>query len=220
MKKSILTLVVIGAITISSCSNNGNKAETKEAKEVSIQNDADTNSYATISENSKVDWRASHLGGAQPRFGKIQLKSATVFANNNELSNAKVVMDMKSFTVESFPEGDENIAKLTGHLQSPDFFDIANHPEATFELTNIKNAEGDYNSLLTGNLTIMGISKSISFKANVSVSKEEVSIKSEDFAVNRSDWNLTYHAEGSEGVPVDYLIADDIGFTIDVTMNI
>jgi polyisoprenoid-binding protein YceI len=73
--------------------------------------------------------------------------------------------------------------------------------------------------LLTGNLTIMDITKSITFKANVSVSDANISVKSEDFAVNRTDWNLTYNTEGTAGVPVDYLIANDVGFTIDVTLN-
>ncbi|MGL1886939.1 MAG: YceI family protein [Reichenbachiella sp.] len=219
MKKSILVLAVIGTIVLNSCSNNGEKAVVQEAKEVTTSKNAETIVYNQISNQSVVDWRASHLGGAQPRFGKINLTSAEVLVNNRVLDNASVIMDMSSFTVENFPAGDENIAKLTGHLQSADFFNVAVHPTATFVLSKIENAEGAFNSVLTGNLTIMGISKSVSYKANVSITDTEVSIKSEDFSIDRSEWNLTYNAEGTEGVPVDYLISNDIGFTIDVAIS-
>ena len=219
MRRSILTAVVLGVVTMSSCSNNGEKAEVQEAQEVVVNNSEQTTTFSVINENSEIDWRASHLGGAQPRFGKIGMKSAQFLINNNELSNATVVMDMNSISVESFPEGDENIKKLEGHLTSDDFFDAPNHPTATFELTSTESNDGDFSSLVTGNLTIMEITKSITFKANISVSENSASLKSEDFAINRADWNLTYNAEGTEGVPVNYLIADDIGFTIDVTVD-
>ena len=37
---------------------------------------------------------------------------------------------------------------------------------------------------------------------------------------NRTDCGLVYNTEGTEGVPVDYLISNDIGFTIDVIASI
>lgn len=219
MKKTILTTVVVGAMILTSCSNNGNKAETNEAQEVVVNAEEQTISFNKVSENSYVAWRASHLGGAQPRFGKISIKKAEFAVNNGTLKNASVQMEMNTLTVENFPEGHENIAKLTGHLQSADFFDVEKHPTSMFELTGVEKVDGEFESIVTGNLTIMDVSKSIAFKANVIMTDTEISIKSEDFAVNRSDWDLTYHAEGAEGVPVDYLIADDIGFTIDVSLT-
>jgi len=217
MKKTILTTFILGALLVS-CGNNGKKATTENAKEVTETKTQATVTYNKLSSGSYVDWRASHLAGTNPRFGKINLQSATFSANNNELSNGKVTINLGSLTVTSFPEGDENNTDLAGHLKSADFFDTENHPTATFEITKVEKASGDYSSTVTGNLTIMGITKSITFNANVNVSEKEISIKSEDFSVDRKNWNLNYHAEGSEGVPVDYLIADDIGFTINVSV--
>lgn len=218
MKKSILAAVVLGGL-ISSCSKNGEKAITEDAREVSVVKTDDTKTFDRVKEESFVDWRASHLGGVQHRYGKIKLKSAEFLVNNDALSNATVVMDMTSFTIENFPEGDEKITKLTGHLQSADFFDIELFPIATFELINVKNTSGDFSSLVTGNLTIMDVTKSISFRANISISDAQVSIASEDFAVNRTDWNLTYNTEGTAGISADYLISNDIGFTINVSLS-
>lgn len=218
MKKLILTSLVIGAI-LTSCSNNGKKAETKDAEKVETIKKEATVTYTTILDGSLVDWRATHLGGLNPRYGKILIQKAKFLVNENKLTNAKAVLDMASFTVESFPEGDEQIEKLTGHLKSADFFDVGKYPVSTFELTKIKDASGAYNSTITGNLTIMDVTKSITFDANIIVSDNEVSIKSEDFSVNRTDWGLTYNTEGTAGVPTDYLISNDIGFTIDIKLG-
>jgi len=217
MKKTILTTFILGALLVS-CGNNGKKTTTEDAKEVTETKTEKTISYEKVSSKSTVNWRASHLGGTNPRYGEIKIKSAEFLVNNNELSNAKVVMDINSLTVTSFPEGDENNMDLANHLKSADFFDVEKNPTATFEITNVEKTSGDYSHSITGNLTIMNITKSITFNANVTVSDNETSINSEDFAVDRKDWNLNYHAEGTEGVPANYLIADDIGFTINTTV--
>ncbi|MDA3882878.1 MAG: hypothetical protein PF481_06315, partial [Bacteroidales bacterium] len=57
------------------------------------------------------------------------------------------------------------------------------------------------------------------FLANVFVADSSVSIASEDFSVDRRKWGLNYNTEGTKGVPVDYLIANDVGFTIYVTVT-
>lgn len=219
MKKRFLSLAVVG-IVMSSCTDNGRKVEANEAQAIEVVKSEATIELTSVSNGSHVDWRASHLGGAAPRFGKISLKSATVLVNNGEMTNATFVMDMAAFTVDNFGDDKKSQAELTGHLQSQDFFEIEKFPTTTFDLSRINPMKTDgFNSEITGNLTIKGVTKSITFKANVSVTAEKVSIVSEDFAVDRTDWGLLYNVEGTEGVPADYLIANDIGFTIDVNVS-
>ena len=52
---------------------------------------------------------------------------------------------------------------------------------------------------MTGNLTISGVTKSITFKTNVAINKEAIAINSEYFTINRQDWGLSYHSEGDKG---------------------
>lgn len=217
MKKIIISVFALGAL-LSSCTDNGKKAETSEAKEVEVVQTITTTEFKTIKDGSHLKWKASHLGGVKERFGKVSLREGQVLINDGKISNANFVIDLASLTVESL-EDKKMSDKLAGHLKSEDFFNIEKSPTAKFELTSIEEAQGDFNAKVTGNLTISEISKSITFSANTSISETEISLKSEDFAVDRKDWNLTYHAEGSEGVPTDYLIADAIGFTIDVTLS-
>lgn len=217
MKKVIISAFMLSSVLVA-CSDNGTKTEAKDAVEVEVTKTEATQTFATVSEGSHVYWRAAHLGGVEPRFGKLMLQSAEVMTTDNMITNAKVVMDMNNFTVENF-EDQESIDKLAGHLKSDDFFKVATHPTSTFELATIVSQEGDYNAKISGNLTILGVTKSITFNANVMATDATVSVKSEDFVVNRTDWGLTYNTEGTEGVPADYLISNDIGFTIDVTVT-
>lgn len=218
MKKTTLLVLVFGAF-LASCSDNGKQVESSEAKEVEIVQTETSVEYATIKEGSYIDWRASHLGGAEPRFGKMYLQSANIVTNNGNIDNATIVVDMNTITVENFGDDKETSEKLRGHLLSPDLFNTETYPTAKFELTGIAEGTGEFNSAITGNLTILKTTKSITFNANVNVSDNEISIVSEDFAIVRQDWGIIYNTEGDEGVAAEYVIANDIGFTVNVTIT-
>lgn len=218
MKKTTLVILAFGAF-LASCSDNGKKVESGDAETVETVETETTVEYNVIKEGSYIDWRASHLGGAEPRYGKIYAQSAEVSVNDGKISNATIVIDMNTLTVENFGDDTESTSKLTGHLLSPDLFNTEAYPTSKFELTSIKEGTGEYNSIITGNLTILKETKSITFNANVSVSENEVSVNSEDFAIVRQDWGIVYNSEGDEGVAAEYIIANDIGFTINVTIT-
>jgi polyisoprenoid-binding protein YceI len=218
MKKTTLVALVFGAF-LASCSDNGKQVEAGDAETVETVQTEKTVEYKTVKEGSYFDWRASHLGGVEPRFGKMTAQSASVLVNNGEVTNASILVDMNSLTVENFGDDVESTTKLTGHLLSPDLFNTEAFPTSKFELTSIAEGTGEYNSSITGNLTILETTKSITFNANVTVSDNEVSVVSEDFAIVRQDWGIIYHTEGDEGVPGEYVIANDIGFTINLTVS-
>lgn len=218
MKRIFFTLLISTAL-LSSCSTNEKKAETKDAEKIKVIENNQTLSYQNIASGSYIAWRATHFGGVQPRYGKIYFKNAKILVNNGQISNASIQIDMTTLTVESFPEGAEEIAKLTGHLKSPDFFDIEKYPYSKFELIRLQKITGEFNSIVTGNLTIRDVTKSITFNANIAILDNEVSIKSENFSVDRKDWGLTYNTEGTVGVPLDYIISDDISFTINLVLR-
>jgi polyisoprenoid-binding protein YceI len=86
--------------------------------------------------------------------------------------------------------------RLTGHLKSPDFFDVAKFPKATFTTTEIKAGTSDTKAknathTVTGNLTLHGVTKSIQFPARIAVSPESANLESE-FSINRKDFGVSY----------------------------
>ncbi|MFW5851192.1 MAG: YceI family protein [Bacteroidota bacterium] len=216
--KNIYSLFVIIAVVFASCSQTGNKADTSDKQAVE-KNAEYTQKLTTISDSSYIQWRAAHLGGVQQRWGKVFLNSAEVLLDGKTITNAHVSVDLSSLEVNSFGDDTATATKLRDHLLSKDFFTVSSYPYAEFEMTAIAPHSGEYNSKVSGNLRIMDSTKNITFLANVFIADSLVSIVSEDFSVDRRKWGLNYNTEGTKGVPVDYLIDNDMGFTINVAVK-
>jgi polyisoprenoid-binding protein YceI len=134
---------------------------------------------------------AKHEGAFNVFKGTIQV------ADNDPIkSSVKAEIDVASLSVD--PE------KLAGHLKTADFFDVAQFPKATFESTAIKaGGENGATHTVSGNLTLHGVTKSITFPATIRLQGDGVDIDAE-FAINRKDFNIVY-----PGKPDD-LIKDDV----------
>jgi polyisoprenoid-binding protein YceI len=95
--------------------------------------------------------------------------------------------------------------RLTEHLKKEDFLWVEKYPHATFVSTDVKEGSTtpEFSHTVTGNLTIRGKTKQVSFPANIAVSPAEVTAKSE-FVVNRQDFDIRY-----PGKPDD-LVQDNV----------
>lgn len=100
-----------------------------------------------------------------------------------------------------------NDDRLTGHLKSPDFFDVEKFPKATFTSTSIVPAGEGYT--VTGNLDLHGVRKSISFPARIEAGPDKVTARAE-FSIMRFDFGIVY-----PGKPDD-LIRDEVVVKFDV----
>ena len=138
-----------------------------------------------------------HDGGFKDFSGTIHL-SKDVTASKMEVN-----IDMTSVFSD-----DE---KLTGHLKSPDFFDVEKFPTAKFVLDAVEAGNGTEGSThtLKGQLTFHGVTKSIAFPASITVTDALVSAKSE-FSLNRKDFGVNYPGKA------DDLIRDDVLVKLDV----
>ena len=97
--------------------------------------------------------------------------------------------------------------KLTGHLMSPDFFDVANFPTATFTSTEIA-PEGD-GYKVTGTLDLHGVTRTISFPASIVVEPDRVAVNAE-FSIMRFDFDIIYPGK------TDDLIRDEVVIKLDL----
>lgn len=211
MKKFILPVLLMATIMTSCGSDAVEATDEKEVKEVAI-----TATYSTLGDHNHVDWQAWHVGKTGERSGSISIMSAEASVNEGMLAGGTWVLDMKSVTVTNF-KGDETPknAKLQGHLMSEAFFLTDSFPTSTFEITSSMDTMiGESNTMISGNLTMKGVTKNISFPAKVEISETGVSITSGTFEINRTDWGLSYLAAGMEGVLADQVIDNEIAFTI------
>ena len=152
--------------------------------------------YVFDQTSSKVEFVGSKVTGKHDGgFGTFK-GTVDVVDGAPEKSKVDVQIETDSITTDT--------EKLTGHLKSPDFFDTAKNPTATFVSTEIKKGgEKGATHTVTGNLTIKGISKSVTFPATIKVAGDSASLDAE-FSINRRDFSLNY-----PGKPND-LIRDDV----------
>lgn len=137
----------------------------------------------------------SHDGGFKKFQGQV-----TLVNGNPAGSKIEMTIDANSLWADD--------DKLTEHLKSADFFDVATYPEASFVSTEIaSDPEGDF--LVTGNLTLHGVTKQITFPARIEVLNEGVKAGAE-FTIKRSDFGIVY-----PGKPDD-LIREEVVIKLDI----
>lgn len=127
---------------------------------------------------------------------------------------AKVVGDTAkqiSFTVQmASVESDD--AKLTEHLKAPDFFDVEKYPTSAFQSSSIvEKAAGEWTHEITGNLTMHGVTKAVTFPAKVTVTGDGVTGKAE-FTINRKDFGIVFPGKPDDLIKDDVLLTINLGF--------
>jgi len=101
--------------------------------------------------HSIVSFVARHLVITKVRGTFGDFSGAVVITDDKLASTVQATIGMASITT-----GDEG---RDGHLKSADFFDVETYPNMTFVSTGIRGDGAEY--VLTGDLTIKGVSKSI-----------------------------------------------------------
>lgn len=202
MKASYLAIpAAAAAIVLASCENPADKTTTAEVKDaVEKTTDASSGTKYVFSPESKIEFTGSkvtgkHDGGFKTFTGHFTVKDGQPVGNDH-----KVVIEMDS----TWSDAD----KLTEHLKAPDFFDVEKYPQSTFDVTELKAGEnGAYT--VSGNFTLHGVTKNISFPATVSRDGETVTIRAE-FDINRKDFGIVYTGKA------DDLIRDEVVIRLDL----
>ena len=103
--------------------------------------------------------------------------------------------------------------KLTGHLKTPDFFDVEKFPKATFISTSLTpaGAGGGPTHTLEGHLTMHGVTKEVTIPVTAQQTAEGVRTTSE-FTINRQDWGISYKGMADDLIKDDVLIRLDLFF--------
>ena len=177
------------------------KPMTSESSEVTTTRDGQV--YIIDTMNSRIEWKGFKVLKSEntSHFGTIKFETGDVTVKDGQLESGKFVADMTSLDNVDLQSDAEQKAKLEGHLKSGDFFEVEKFPTASYEITKVSPlAEGDYNTLLEGNLTIKGITKPVKFNANVAVSQGEVSIATEPTDIMREDYGVKFQMPVQNGL--------------------
>ncbi len=152
---------------------------------VTINAKRDVVNYTVSAEKSKIDWIGSKKGDFHT--GLFPIKSGSVSVDAGKLTGGKFVIDLAGVKVTDAAGGD----RLTGHLKSPDFFDVAKFAEATFEITSVKYT-GASTADVAGTLNIKGASVPVKFVANIRSADEKGFFAQAFLSIDRTLLGVNY----------------------------
>jgi polyisoprenoid-binding protein YceI len=169
-------------------------------------------SRPVIAENSEISWVGANFTGGQ-HTGTINIAEGKLIEQGGQIVGGGFVIDMNTIANTDLP--DDKKADLVGHLTNGDFFETNKFPHAMFEITSVKPVTGKSETThdVTGNLTMKGITKSITFPANITVSEAGIEASTPQFVIDRTQWNIMYGSTLA-GVVKDEAIDDKIGLQI------
>ncbi len=138
--------------------------------------------------HAKVGFSITHMMISDVE-GSFKKATATLTTSKADFTDAVVEMTADAASISTDNE------KRDGHLQSPDFFDVAKFPTLTFKSNSFKKGKDANTYIVKGNLTMHGVTKPVSLTA---VSRTGVNpMSKKDIAgfkitgkLNRSDFGI------------------------------
>jgi polyisoprenoid-binding protein YceI len=162
--------------------------------------------------HTEIGFKARHLmiTNVSGRFAQID---GSVVAESDDFSDAQFSFEADVASV------DTKNADRDGHLKSPDFFDVENHPKLTFTSTAVEKA-GAGELHVNGLMTIRGVEKPVRLQvevAGVAVDPWGNTKAGLTFtgSLNRKDFGLSFHVVNEAG---NLLVSDEIKLHGDVQL--
>jgi polyisoprenoid-binding protein YceI len=161
--------------------------------------------------HSVAEFKIKHMMISNVK-GSFSGLSGRLHLNEDDYTHSKIEA---SIPVDTLNTGD---AQRDGHVKSAEFFDAEKFPAITFKSTNI-DSEGGADYSVTGDLTIHGVTKSVTFAA------EGVSEPAKDpwgnhriglsatAKINRKDFGLTWNSPLETG---GVLVGEEVSLHLEV----
>lgn len=189
MKKSIFVSLFIGSIVL--YSNTVTLAQS---------------TFTASAKESRLTWYGSRV--AYGHSGSVSLTSGTLQMQKSKVVGGEFVIDMTSIRDLDI-EDEQRSGKLTNHLKSGDFFDVENFPTSTIKITEVKG------KTITADLTIKGVTQSITFEAVINVDEDKL-FASADITFDRSKFGVKYGSDSFFDNLGDKAIYNDIKLEVEV----
>ena len=138
--------------------------------------------------HTSAEFVARHLMVAKVRGGFGSVTGTIEVAEDPAASRVEVVIDTTSVSTAD--------ADRDGHIKSPDFFDVENHPEMRFMSRAVRPNGSSW--VLDGDLTIKDITKPVTLEFDfVGLATDPWGNQKAAFSatttINREDWDLNWN---------------------------
>lgn len=162
----------------------------------------------TLNPQSVAEWKG-FLKTGYFNNGTIAVESDDITVQDGRVKSGSFTIPVSSIINLNLPT-EQVKEQLVHHLQSPDFFNMALHPDVTYNITDVKPyseaKEGDVagaNYLVNGNLTILGKTNPVSFPAKIVIAGNLLSVEG-NVKFDRTKWGITF-ATAPDLAPENYI---------------
>ncbi len=157
--------------------------------------------YDIDHDHSVVSFSWNHFGFSNPS-ARLEQISGSILLDSADLSKSSVSVTLPLDGLHS------GVEKLDKDLKSDGFFDAAKYPNITFTSTKVEKAGTD-GLKITGDLTVHGVTKSVTLDAKVNKIGNNPMMKTPSagfdaqIALKRSDFGVTKYLPGvGDEIPV------------------
>jgi len=157
---------------------------------------------------SELKWSGEYAFYFGGHYGTINFTEGYFIKTNDVITGGKFIIDMTSIKCDDI-ESKEGKESLVNHLKDPDFFDVATYKTSELTITRVEYHNSTQMKIHAA-LTIKGITKAVSFQAEVDFEKQEMTTK---FKIDRMLWDISYNSKMRDGA-----IADGIGFEVKLSL--
>lgn len=175
------------------------------------QIDADPKKIDIDLKNSTIEWTGKKLTGEH--YGNVSISDGHLLVDGNKLTGGDFEIDMNSITCADITDEKSN-KRLVDHLKSEDFFAVSKFPKARFEITEVKpTGKQDYS--ITGNLTIKGKTKPLTFPASFTLT-DGVAYASGTMVFDRSHYDVKFGSQSFFENLGDKMVYDDVDMKVNI----
>ena len=163
--------------------------------------------YTIDASHSRVGFSARHAMVTKVRGSFNEYSGSAAVANGA----ATLSIEISAASI------DTRSADRDGHLQSPDFFDVANFPKITYKSTSVK--DGGAGIIVDGELTIKDVTKPLTIEFEYTgTAKDPFGNDRYGFEgaaeINRKDFGLTWNAALETG---GILVSENIKLEFEIS---
>ena len=157
-------------------------------------------------QKSTVKWKANKVTGSHE--GLINIKTANLNFDNDVLTGGEVTIDMSSINCTDLSGPYKN--KLEDHLNSGDFFNIADYPSSTLMIKKCSTVNENKYTVIA-DLTIKNITESIEFEAELSNN-----VATAILDIDRTKFDIKYGSGSFFENLGDKMIDDNFNLTVNI----
>lgn len=192
MKKIlVLSIALVALLGLFLTSKQGQIKTVSETSETKIDNRPENGTYEIVP-NSFVVWMGQKAPALNYRnYGTLGIQKGSIVIEPTSVSGS-IVFDMKDLKVTSTAKGTGE-ELLADHLKADDFFFVEKFPTAELRLLGTTQQASSTNKtahIVTGDLTIKGVTNRIELPVNVYPSGTDVRIVATT-TIDRTRWGIT-----------------------------